>query len=131
MLTDGHTHGRTDDGRKVITIAHPEHSSGELKIDSFNMNTGQGYYDVDSLIEAVTNVIVSAGDMTLPRKTFKLKKNKQKKTQKLNKKCYDKDCDCLLRELKAAKNAFNRNTDNVYLRSIFFFFQKKIKNIKD
>ena len=30
MLTDGRTHGRTDDGRKVITIAHPEHSSGEL-----------------------------------------------------------------------------------------------------
>ena len=27
MLTDGRT-----DGRKVITIAHPEHSSGELKI---------------------------------------------------------------------------------------------------
>ena len=31
MLTDGRTDGRTDDGRKVITIAHPEHSSGELK----------------------------------------------------------------------------------------------------
>ena len=30
MLTDG----RTDDGRKVITIAHPEHSSGELKIQN-------------------------------------------------------------------------------------------------
>ena len=30
--TDGLTHGRTDDGRKVITIAHPEQSSGELKI---------------------------------------------------------------------------------------------------
>ena len=33
MLTDGRTdaqtHGRTD-GRKVITIAHPEQSSGEL-----------------------------------------------------------------------------------------------------
>ena len=32
---DGRTHGRadgrTDDGRKVITIAHPEQSSGELK----------------------------------------------------------------------------------------------------
>ena len=28
MLTDG----RTDDGRKVITIAHPEQSSGELKM---------------------------------------------------------------------------------------------------
>ena len=30
MLMDG----RTDDGRKVITIAHPEQSSGELKIKS-------------------------------------------------------------------------------------------------
>ena len=27
------THGQTDDGRKVITIAHPEHSLGELKIE--------------------------------------------------------------------------------------------------
>ena len=31
MLTDGWRHGRTDDGRKVMTIAHHEHSSGELK----------------------------------------------------------------------------------------------------
>ena len=31
--TDGRTHARTDDRRKVITIAHPEHSSGELKKD--------------------------------------------------------------------------------------------------
>ena len=31
MLTDRHTHGRTDDGRKVITIVHPEQSSDELK----------------------------------------------------------------------------------------------------
>ena len=31
MLTDGRTDGQTDDGRKVITIAHPEQSSGELK----------------------------------------------------------------------------------------------------
>ena len=29
--TDGQTHARTDNGRKVITIAYPEHSSGELK----------------------------------------------------------------------------------------------------
>ena len=29
--TDRRTDGRTDDGRKVITIAHHEHSSGELK----------------------------------------------------------------------------------------------------
>ena len=32
MLTDGRTDGRKDDGRKVITIAHPEQSSGELKM---------------------------------------------------------------------------------------------------
>ena len=35
MLMDGRTDGRTDDGRKVITIAHPEQSSGELKISIF------------------------------------------------------------------------------------------------
>ena len=32
MLTHGRTDARTDDRRKVITIAHPEQSSGELKI---------------------------------------------------------------------------------------------------
>ena len=32
MLTDGRTDGRTDDGRKVITIAHLEQSSGELNM---------------------------------------------------------------------------------------------------
>ena len=32
MLMDGWMHGWTDDGQKVITIAHPEHSSGELKM---------------------------------------------------------------------------------------------------
>ena len=31
MLTGGRTAGRTDDGRNVITIAHPEQSSSELK----------------------------------------------------------------------------------------------------
>ena len=38
MLTDWRTEGRMDDGRKVITIAHPEHSSGELKTKQ-NKNT--------------------------------------------------------------------------------------------
>ena len=28
---NGQTTGRMDNGQKVITIAHPEHSSGELK----------------------------------------------------------------------------------------------------
>ena len=32
VLTDGQPDGgQTNDGQKVITIAHPEHSSGELK----------------------------------------------------------------------------------------------------
>ena len=30
MFTDGWTHTLTDGARKVITTAHPEHSSGEL-----------------------------------------------------------------------------------------------------
>ena len=30
---NGRTHGRMDDGRKVITIGHPEQSSGELKYE--------------------------------------------------------------------------------------------------
>ena len=29
--TDRHTDGRTDEGQKMITIAHPEHNSDELK----------------------------------------------------------------------------------------------------
>ena len=38
--TDRCTDGRTDDGRKVITIAHPEQSSGELKINQdFSVNS--------------------------------------------------------------------------------------------
>ena len=32
MLTDRRTDGWMDEGQKVIIIAHPEHSSGELKI---------------------------------------------------------------------------------------------------
>ena len=52
------------------------------------MITGQGDYDVDNLIEAVTDVIVSAWDMTLPRKTFKLKK--KRKTHKVHNKCMTK-----------------------------------------
>ena len=31
VVVNGRTIRRTDDGQKVITIAHPEHSSGELK----------------------------------------------------------------------------------------------------
>ena len=33
---DGQKHGRMDDGQKVINIAHPEHSSGELMRNLLN-----------------------------------------------------------------------------------------------
>ena len=46
MITDGHTDGRTDtrtdDGRKVITVTHPEHSSGELKTKGNNFKSKKG-----------------------------------------------------------------------------------------
>ena len=39
MLTDAWTHGRTDgwtvDGQKMIPLAHPEHSSGELETEQW------------------------------------------------------------------------------------------------
>ena len=37
--TDGRKDGQTDDGREMITIAHPEHSSGELKTKQQQKNT--------------------------------------------------------------------------------------------
>ena len=48
MLTDGRTDGHTD-GRKVITIAHPEHSSGELK------NKGHLFFHKESIYEISRN----------------------------------------------------------------------------
>ena len=78
--------------------------------------------DTDQLIDAITDVIVSAGDMTLTRKTFKRKK---KKTHKLNKKWYDNDCHSTLRELKSIKNAFNRDTTNGNLRIRYYRQYKK------
>ena len=76
------------------------------KIGNHNMIIGQGDYDVYSLIKAATDVKVCAGDMSLPRKTFKLKK----KTL-IEQKWFDKHCHCLLRELKAAKDALKRITE--------------------
>ena len=52
---------------------------------------------------------------------------KRKKPRKINKKRYDKDCHILLREVKSAKNAFNRNLNDNSLRSKYF---KKFKEYK-
>ena len=59
--------------------------------------------DVDDLINNISDIIVSAGDMTLKRKSFGVKK---KKPRKIYKRWYDRDCYIFL---KSAKNAFNRN----------------------
>ena len=49
--THGGTDARTDDGRKVITIAHPEQSSGELKKYDLNFTlagqTEAGMYTIE------------------------------------------------------------------------------------
>ena len=51
--------------------------------------------DVDDLISNISDIIVSAGDMTLKRKFFGVKR---KKPRKINKKWYDRDCHILLKE---------------------------------
>ncbi|MCG7891851.1 MAG: reverse transcriptase family protein [Candidatus Thiodiazotropha endolucinida] len=79
--------------------------------------------DVDELINNISDVIVSVGDMALPRKSFKVKK---KRPYKLNKKWYDIDFS-MLKELKSAKNAFNRNKNNPFLRTNYY---KKFKDYK-
>ena len=80
--------------------------------------------DFDQLIDAITDVIVSAGDKTLTRKTLNRKK---KKTHKLNKKWYDNDCHSALRELKSIKSTFNRDTTNGNLRIRYYRQYKEYK----
>ena len=64
--------------------------------------------------------------MALPRKTFKKKK---KKTHKLNKKWYDKDCHASLKELKSVKNAFNRDLTNGNSRTRYYKKYKEYKKL--
>ena len=80
--------------------------------------------DVDDIITSISDIIVSAGDMTLKKNSFV---GKKKKPRKINKKWYDKDCHILLREVTSAKNAFNRNLNDNSLRSKYF---KKFKEYK-
>ena len=68
--------------------------------------------------------MVSAGNLSLFRKTFKAKR---KSPRQINKKWYDKDCQKLLRDVKSAKNAFNRNSTDASFR---IRYCKKIKEYK-
>ena len=82
---------------------------------------------IQSLIDKLTDVMrVFAGNKTLFRRSFKLKR---KHVCKVNKKWYDKDCRKLLRELKSAKNAFNRNVYNSTLRLRYYSKYKDYKKL--
>ena len=96
----------------------------QRKISYINAITESNITDVDILIDNISDVIVSAGDMTLLRKSVKAKK---KRVRKVDKKWYDRDCHKVYKELKTMKNAFNRNTSNTSIRSQFY---KKFKEYK-
>ena len=49
-------HGWTDDGRKVITVAHPEHSSCELKNQSVKDRQTDGWMDMKTVYPAKNKV---------------------------------------------------------------------------
>ena len=80
--------------------------------------------DAESLVESITDVMVTAGNISLFRKSYA---NKKKKLKKVNKRWYDTDCHKLLRDVNSAKNAFNRNNTNASLRIQYY---KKFKEYK-
>ena len=97
----------------------------QQKLDKLQNTIKNSDHNADELVGAITDIIISAGDMSLPRKTFKKKK---KKSHKVNKKWYDKDCHTMLKEVKSVKNAFNRDTTNSNLRMKYYKNTKNIKN---
>ena len=54
MLTDG----RTDDERKVITIAHPEQSSGELKMKKLSCSQAFSHSKPTDLSVAIATKVL-------------------------------------------------------------------------
>ena len=76
------------------------------------------------MLDRITDVIVSVGEIALLRKSFN---SRQRKRYKHNKNWYDKDCHILLKELKSLKYAFNRKIRNNFLRIKFY---KKFKEYK-
>ena len=94
------------------------------KIDNIKHEVISDKIDVDAMVNSISDIIVSAPDMSLKRKSYRMKK---KKPRKINKKWYDRDCHTLSKEVKVAKNAFNRNLNDSSLRSKYF---KKFKEYK-
>ena len=105
-------------------------SEVKLKIEKLDEIVDTCSVNVQKLINEVTDVMVSAGNLFLFRQTFKAKrkkKKKKKKTRQINKKWYDKVCQKLLRDVKSAKNAFNRNSTDALFRIKHY---KKFKEYK-
>ena len=65
------------------------------KVNNVKKDVSSDKNDVDDLISNISDIIVSAGDMTGKRKFFGVKK---KKPRKFNKKWFDRDCHILLKE---------------------------------
>ena len=96
-----------------------------MKIENLNNALINGKVeDAEPLVQSITDVMVTAGNMSLFRKSYK---RKRKKPKKVNKKWYDKDCQQLLREVKSMKNTLNRNSTNACVRIKFY---KKFKEYK-
>ena len=83
--------------------------------------------EVQSLVNKLTDVMILAADKSLRKRSFK-----PRKKFKNNRKWYDRDCKCLLREVKHAKNVFNRNVFNNALRINYYskFRNKKLVKYK-
>ena len=100
-------------------------SEVKMKIENLNNALINGKVeDAEPLVQSITDVMVTAGNMSLFRKSYK---HKRKKPKKVNKKWYDKDCQQLLREVKSMKNTLNRNSTNACVRIKFY---KKFKEYK-
>ena len=69
---NGQRHTRTDDGQKVITIAHPEHSSGELKMLVTDVVNGKCIHRSGSANES--SAYISEKKKYLPPKSYNLRK---------------------------------------------------------
>ena len=98
------------------------------KLNNLKLISETDFQGADNVTDGITDVIVTAGDMTLPCKSFQIQR---KKTHKFNKKQYDKDCHTLLRELKSTKNAFNRNTANDNFRMRYYKKFKERRKFKE
>ena len=99
----------------------------KMKIENLNNTLITGKVeDAEPLVQTITDVMVTAGNMSLHifRKSYK---HKRKKPKTVNKKKYDKDCQQLLRKVKSLKNTLNRNSTNACFRIKFY---KKFKEYK-